>query len=316
MKIFITRDIPEIGIKFLKEKKFNVEVYQKNKPIPRKELLKRVKNADAVISLLTDKFDKKIIDHLINCKVIANFAVGYNNIDVEYAKSRGIIVTNTPDVLTDSTADLAAALMLAASRRLGEAEKMIKAEKFKGWEPKLLLGVELKNKTVGIIGTGRIGAAFAERITAFGTEIIYFNKSKNSFMDNELNARKVSLNYLLKNSDFVSIHLPLTEKTFHILNKTNLKFLKKTSVIINTSRGEIIDEKELIKLLKAKKIFAAGLDVFENEPKVNPELLNLDNVVLLPHIGSATHEARNAMSLLAAKNVYAVLSGKKPYTPL
>ena len=242
--------------------------------------------------------------------------MGYNNIDIKYAASREIIVTNTPDVLTNSTADLAVALLLAASRRLGEGERLIRNKKYKGWKPKLLLGNELKGKTVGIIGAGRIGSAFAKKIKAFDTEIIYSDTSGNDYLNSQLNARKVSLNYLLRNSDFISVHLPLNDKTFHILNKKNLTLLKRTSVIINTSRGEIIDEKVLINLLKHKKIFAAGLDVFEDEPDINPELLNLQNVVLLPHIGSATIEARNAMSLLAARNVNAVLSGRKPITPV
>lgn len=316
MKVFITRDIPEIGIKYLRDRKFDVEVYEKDKPIPRKELFRRAMDSDAVISLLTEKFDKELMDHLRSCKIIANVAVGYNNIDIKYAASRGIIVTNTPDVLTNSTADLAVALLLAASRRLGEGERLIRNKKYKGWKPKLLLGNELKGKTVGIIGAGRIGSAFAKKIKAFDTEIIYSDTSGNDYLNSQLNARKVSLNYLLRNSDFISVHLPLNDKTFHILNKKNLTLLKRTSVIINTSRGEIIDEKVLINLLKHKKIFAAGLDVFEDEPDINPELLNLQNVVLLPHIGSATIEARNAMSLLAARNVNAVLSGRKPITPV
>ncbi len=315
-KVFITREIPSAAFDLLKKKGYKVSVYSKDFPIPRKELLKNINDADAVISLITEKFDKPVIDKLTRCKVIANYAVGYNNIDVGYAKKKNIIVTNTPDVLTDSTADLTLALILAGSRRIIEAEKFLRARKYKGWQPKLLLGIELKNKILGILGAGRIGTAVAERAQAFGMKIIYCNQVKNEVLEKRFYAKKVSLNSLLKNSDIVSTHLPLNKNTFHLLNKEKLSLMKKTSILINTSRGEIIDEKELIILLKRKKIFCAGLDVFENEPDINPELLKLDNVVLLPHIGSATEEARTSMALLAAENVIAVLSGKKAITPV
>jgi glyoxylate reductase len=316
LRIFITRSIPEEGIKFLRDKKFKLEIYKKDQPIPRSELIKKIKNIDGIISLLTEKFDKELIDDLTKCKIIANMAVGYNNIDVHYARSKGIIVTNTPDVLTDSTADLSVALLLAAARRIGEGERMVRSGKFEGWKPNLLLGIELKNKIVGILGAGRIGTEFAERISAFKTKIIYYDTKTNFELERKTNAGKVSLNYLLKYSDFISIHLPLTNKTYHILNKGRLSLLKESCILVNTSRGEIIDEKELLALLKSKKILAAGLDVYENEPGLNKELIKLDNVVLLPHIGSATIQARNAMSLLAAKNVAAVLSGENPITPV
>lgn len=316
MKIFITRNIPEAGLNFLRKEKINFDIYAKDTPIPRKELIKNLEFADGVISLLTEKFDPSLIDKMKNCKVIANFAVGYNNIDVEYAKKKNIIVTNTPDVLTDSTADLAMALVLACSRRIIEGEKMVRNKEFEGWKPRTLLGIELKNKNFGIIGAGRIGTATAIRAKSFGTKIIYHSNHKNVFLEKETGARKVSLNNLLKISDFISVHLPLNDKTYHFLNKENLKFLKKTCVIVNTARGEVMDEKALIDILKKKKIFAAGLDVFENEPKINPEFLKLKNVVLLPHIGSATEETRDQMAVLAAKNVAAVLKGKKPVTPV
>jgi len=318
MKVFITREIPSVAVKLLKESRIveQVVVYKKDQPIPQKELLKNIKDVDAVISFLTNKFDRLVIDQMPKCKIIANYAVGFNNIDIEYAKKKNIIVTNTPDVLTDSTADLAVALALACSRRIINAEKFMRAGKFKGWKPKLFIGMELRNKIFGIIGAGRIGTAVAQRVYPFGAKIIYFSNNINHMLEKKTNAKRVSLNGLLKKSDFVSIHLPLTNKTYHFLDKEKLKLLKKSCILINTARGEIVDEKELIKILKTHKIFAAGLDVFENESQINHELLKLDNAVLLPHIGSATIEARTKMALLAAKNVIAVLTGRKALTPV
>ncbi|MCX7876661.1 MAG: D-glycerate dehydrogenase [Melioribacteraceae bacterium] len=248
--------------------------------------------------------------------MIANCAVGYNNIDVHYAKRKNIIVTNTPNVLTDATADIAVGLIIACARRFYEAEKLIREKNFNGWNPHLLLGLDLKNKTLGIIGAGKIGFATAERMKSFGMKIIYYDRNKKDNFENELNAKKVSLEKLIKNSDVISIHLPLTEKTKYLIDKSKLDLLKPNAILINTARGEIVEEKYLIELLRKKKIFAAGFDVYENEPNINPKLLKLKNVFLLPHIGSATKETRAAMSLLAAKNIINVLKGKKPLTPV
>ena len=316
MKVFITRDIPRIAYNLLKKNNIEFEVYEKDKSIPHKLLLEKIKNVDGLITLLTEKIDKKVIDSMNKCKVIANYAVGYNNIDVEYAKQKNIIVTNTPNVLTESTADLTVALILSCSRRLFEAENLIRKKQFKGWKPKLLLGIELKNKTVGLIGAGRIGMAVGIRVKAFGTNIIYFDSNRNKILEENTAAKKVSLKFLLENSDIISVHLPLNENTYHFLNKENLSQVKKTAIIVNTSRGEIIDEKYLIKMLKKNRIKSAGLDVYENEPGINIELLKMKNVVLLPHIGSATEEARSAMAELAAKNIIGVLKNNKPITPV
>lgn len=314
MKIFITRKIPVIAESLLKKSGFNVESYSKDHPITKGELLKNVKSIDGLISLLTDKIDKEVIDAMPGCKVIANYAVGYNNIDSSYAKSKGIVVTNTPDILTDATADLTVTLLLAAARRVIEGDSMMREKKFEGWKPQLLTGVDIRNKVVGILGTGRIGTAFAKRMSGFDSKILYYDSVPNKMIEEMYGGKKVLLNTLLKKSDFISIHLPLTPNTYHLLNKEKLQMMKSTAVIINTARGEIIDEKELIKLLKDKKIFAAGFDVYENEPAVNKELYKLKNVVLLPHIGSATIETRSKMAELAAKNVIAVLKNKKPLT--
>jgi glyoxylate reductase len=316
MKVYITRELPEIAETLLKKKGINVSVFRKDSPIPKNTLINNVSDAHGLISLLSDKIDRDIIDAMPHCKVIANYAVGYNNIDFEYAKSKGIIVTNTPDVLTESTAEIAIALTLACTRRIISGHDMMKQNGFKGWGPKLLLGLELNNKYFGIIGAGRIGTAAAIRAKAFGTNILYCSNHKNVYLETATGARKVSLNKLLSLSDVISLHLPLTPASYHLLNKQNLKLLKPTAVLINTARGEIVDEKELIRLLKNNKIFAAGFDVYENEPQINPDLLKLNNVVLLPHVGSGTIEARNKMAALAANNVIAVLSGKKAITPV
>lgn len=316
MKIFVTREIPEAGIRLLKNKGFEVAVYKKDQPIPKNELKKAIKNCDGLISMLSDKIDKEAVDLMKNCKVIANYAVGFNNIDVDYATSKGIVVTNTPDVLTDSTADLTIALVLACARKISESEKLVRDKKFVGWKPKLFLGMELRNKYFGILGAGRIGTEVAKRAHSFGCKIIYYSNSKNDFLESELKAKKMSLNSILNKSDIISLHLPLNKNSYNLLNEERLKLLKSSAILINTARGEILDESYLIKMLNQNKIASAGFDVYQKEPNLNTEFYKLKNVVLLPHIGSATVEARNNMSLLAAKNVIAVLSGKRAITPV
>lgn len=316
MKVFITRELPEIAFRLLKENKISFDYYKKDQPIPRKLLLQKINNCDALISLLTEKIDKEVIDQMPGCKIIANYAVGYNNIDIDYAKKKNIIVTNTPDVLTESTADLTMALVLSCARRLSEGEKLLRTKKFKGWKPKLLLGMELKNKTFGILGAGRIGSAVARRAKSFGTNIIYVDSNRNQKLEKETAAKKVSLNNLLEYSDILSVHLPLNSQTHHFLNQERLSQLKRNSILINTTRGEIIDEKALIQLLEGKRIMAVGLDVFENEPNINSELLKFQNVLVLPHLGSATKEARDGMADLAVKNVINVLKNKPALTPV
>jgi len=316
MKVYITRSIPEIAVDMLKKAGFTVSWFKKERPITTEELIKNAKNADAVITLLTDKLNKSVIDKLSKCKVIANYAVGYNNVDTEYAKSKNIVVTNTPDILTHATADIALALTLACARRIPEGENIMRAGEFTGWKPKLLLGVELYGKTVGIAGAGRIGRETAKRLKAFGTKIIYYNRSKKEEFEKETGAKKVSLDTLLKKSDILSLHLPLNNKTRNLINSKKLELLKETAIVINTARGEVIDEKKLISMLKKKRIFSAGFDVYDGEPVVNKQLLKLKNVVLLPHLGSATFETRDRMAELAAKNIINVLKGEKALTPV
>ncbi|MCX6149573.1 MAG: D-glycerate dehydrogenase [Ignavibacteriales bacterium] len=314
MKVFITRKIPDIAVELLIQNGIDVVVYGKDKPISKNELIKYSKDADGIIALLTDNFDATVINELKNCKIIANYAVGYNNIDLISAKRKNIIITNTPDILTDATADLTIALVLCCARNIIAGHQFVSKNNFTGWKPELLLGVELKGKTFGIIGAGRIGTAVAIRAKAFGTNIVYFSKTQNLGLEKSSGAKKVSLTQLLKNSDIISVHLPLTKETYHLLDKEKLNLMKEKVIFINTARGEIADEKELINMLKAGKIFSAGFDVYENEPELNKELFKLPNVVLLPHLGSATFEARSGMAKLAAMNIINVLKGKKPVT--
>lgn len=315
-RIFITRKMVGNSELLLNKKGFEVSIYKKDQPIPKHELIKKAKNADALICHVTDKIDSEVIDSMKKCRVIANYAVGYNNIDVKYANGKGIVVTNTPNILTDSTAEIAVALTLACARRILEGEELMRSGKFTGYKPHLLLGLTLSGKTVGIVGAGGIGFATAKRLKAFGTKIIYYSRNRKENFEKELLAKRVSLNYLLKSADIISVHISSSKETYHLLNKTNLKQLKKTAILVNTSRGEIIEENYLIDLLKREKIFAAGFDVYEGEPEVNPDLLKLNNVVLLPHIGSATIEARTAIAELCVKNVINVLQRKEPITPI
>lgn len=316
MKVLITRRIPEVAINLLKKNKFEILQPISDKPISKNRLKLLAEQADGILSLLTDRIDKELINSLQRCKVIANFAVGYNNIDIIAASEKGIIVTNTPGVLTDSTADLTIALMLNTTRRISESEKFLRDGKFTGWKPDLLLGRELKNKILGIIGAGAIGQAVGERALSFGLKIIYYNRSPKREFERKTRSKKVSLNTLLKTSDIISIHLPLSDETKNLLSKEKLELLKRDAVIINTSRGEILDEQHMIKMLESNRIYSAGLDVFHNEPDINPRLLKMRNVIVLPHVGSATVETRNAMAELAAKNIINVLKGRKPLTPV
>ncbi|EKF49957.1 glyoxylate reductase [Thermosipho africanus H17ap60334] len=310
MKVFITYKIPESGINLLKEK-FDVDVYEGERFLTKQEMMERVKDADAVVTQLRDPVDKEFIDAGKKLKIIANYAVGFNNIDVEYAKQKGIYVTNTPDVLTEATADIAWALILAVARKIIPADKFTREGKFEGWKPNLFLGYEIYGKTLGIIGMGRIGKAVARRAMGFGMKIIYHNR-KRVEDDYKYNAKYVDLETLLKESDYISINAPLTNETYHLLNKERLSLLKKNAILVNTARGPIVDEKALYELLKDGKIAGAGFDVYENEPKITEGLEKLDNVVLLPHIGSATYETREKMSIMVAENIIDALEGKIP----
>ena len=308
--LFLTRRIPEPAIKRLEEK-FTLKINPYNRALTHQELIEGVKDAEALICLLTDNIDKEVISAAPKLKVISSYAVGYNNIEVEYATQRGIAVCNTPGVLTETTADLTWALILATCRRISESERFLRKGNFKGWEPMLMLGLDVYGKTLGIIGMGRIGQAVAKRATGFAMRIIYYNDVP---VSNTLpfETTETDLQTLLKEADIITLHLPLTKETFHLIGKEEFALMKESAVLINTSRGAVIDEKELIKALSEKRIFSAGLDVYENEPDIPQELLALENVVLLPHIGSASIETRTKMALLAAENAIAVMEGRKP----
>ena len=316
MNVLITRKLPNIVIQLLADNDIDIIANKSYKPLSNLQLIKYGKNVDGIIATLADKFDENTISKLKNCRIIANYAVGFNNINLKAAGKSKIVITNTPDILTDATADLTMALVLGCARNIVNGHDLVIKNKFNGWSPELLLGIELKGKTFGIIGLGRIGSAVAVRAKSFGTKIIYFNRSRNLELEKSINAKKVSLEILLKTSDFISIHLPLSDDTYHLLSKEKLKLMKENVIFINTARGEIVDETELINLLSTKKIFSAGFDVYENEPNIKKELLKLKNVVLLPHIGSATYDARIGMAELAARNVINVLKDKKPFTPV
>lgn len=309
-KIFITKKIPDVGTGLLHKKGYTVVVRKKKSIITQSELLKETKQVDALMCMLTDPVSRSVIESMENCKVISTYAVGFNNIDVATATEKGITVTNTPGVLTDATADIAFGLLLAVARHFVAGDEMTRNGKFIGWDPMLLLGKPVAGKTIGIIGAGRIGSAMAERAAGFGMKILYYSRTQKPGLEKKLDARKVGLKMLLKQSDFVSLHCPLTPDTYHLLGEAELRLMKTSAVLINTARGEVVDEKALARALLKKEIFAAGLDVFEREPKVEKALLSLPNVILLPHIGSATDETREKMARIAANNIIGILEGK------
>ncbi|MFH1808330.1 MAG: D-glycerate dehydrogenase [Pseudomonadota bacterium] len=271
--------------------------------------------ADALVCLLDDIVDESVLARLPRLRVIANYAVGVNNIDLGCAERQGIHVTNTPDVLTDSTADMAFALMLSAARRVPEGERLVRSGAFRGWELDLLLGVDLHHKTLGIVGYGRIGRAVARRAHGFDMQVLYTVGPGDNVEALE-GDREVDLETLLRHSDFVSLHVPLTEETYHLIHADNLKWMKRNAVLVNTSRGPVIDEEALTDALVRRWIAAAGLDVYEQEPDIDPRLLGLDNVVLVPHLGSATRETRLAMGDRVVDNVARVLRGEAPANPV
>jgi len=314
-KVFVSRCIDHKSIEFLK-KHFNVKVFEKDAAVPRNEFLEKIADADGVVTVPTDKVDAAAMDAGKNVKIFANCAVGYDNMDVAEAVRRGIIMTNTPDVLNETTAELAFALMIGCARRVADADRYTREGRFTEWSATKFLGYDLKGKTAGIIGAGRIGMAFARMCSGFDMKLVYHNRKKDGDIERELGGEYVSLEELLRRSDFVSIHTPLTDSTWHMISDREFSMMKNNAVLINTSRGAVVDEKALVRALSEKKIFGAGLDVYENEPQFEGELKYLDNVIMLPHIGSATLETRSRMAMLAAVNVYEVLSGRKPKTPI
>lgn len=311
-KVFVTRIIPEAGLKLVLEN-CDAEVWQEETPPPREVLIEKIRDCEGVLTLLSDKMDAEVMDNAPKLRVISNYAVGYDNIDVPEATKRGIMVTNTPGVLTETTADLAFALILATARRIVEADKYTRMGIWKTWGPMLLLGRDVYGATLGIIGFGRIGQAVARRAKGFNMRILYYDIKRNEEAERELGAEYRDLPSLLREADIVTIHTPLTKETYHMIGEKELSLMKPTAILVNTARGAVVDQKALYKVLKEKRIFGAGLDVYEKEPidKDDP-LIELDNVVLLPHIGSASVETREKMAIMAAENLLAGLRGERP----
>jgi glyoxylate reductase len=313
-RVLVTREIPTAGLRLLED--FDVTILSERPP-ERGELLEAAKGASGILATLTEQVDAELMQAAgEDLKVIANMAVGYDNVDLEAARERGVVITNTPEVLDETTADTAFMLLLAAARRLGEGERIVRSGRWESWGPKMLTGPDVWGKILGIVGFGRIGQAMARRARGFDMEVFYTARSRKEDAENELGARYAKLDELLQTSDFVSLHTPLTEETRHLIGAGELKKMKPESVLVNTSRGPIVDEDALADALAQGRIFAAGLDVYEEEPKVHPRLLELENVVLAPHIGSASIETRDKMATLAAENISAVLRGEKPKTPV
>ena len=291
----------------------DVDLYVGAKAISRDELLARVKGKDAIVCLLTDAIDAAVLDAAgPQLKIVANVAVGYNNIDVAACRARGIAVTNTPDVLTNACADFTWGLILAVTRRLGEGERQLRAGEWRGWALDHMLGMELRGKQLGLVGVGRIGRAVAEKAPAFGMTVAYTARKTGDLAD----AVQMPLDRLLATSDIISLHCPMTPETKHLIDKKALARMKRTAFLINTSRGPVVDEVALAWALKERLIAGAALDVYEKEPEINPGLLTLENVLLIPHLASATTETRTAMADLAVSNAIAVLHGHGPITPV
>ncbi len=307
-QIYVTRQIPGTGIARLREIG-TVDVFPgPGAPNP-KILLRQVRNRDALLTMLSDKITPEVIDTAgPNLRVISNYAVGFDNIDIEYATMKGIIVAHTPGVLTHSTADLAWALLMAAARRLIEADHLTRSEGWTTWEPTFMLGTDVHHKTLGLIGLGRIGLAVAKRALSFNMRVLYYSRTRKPAIESALGLEYSSLSELLKQSDFISIHVPLTPDTRNMIGEEEFKMMKPSAILVNTARGPIVNEDALVYALKTSQLRAAGLDVYHKEPTRNRALLQLPNVVLTPHLGSATTETRTKMADLAAANILHTLS--------
>mgnify|MGYP001160714710 FL=1 len=316
MKIVVTRVIPERGLDMLREA-FGAEavtVTQQDGPIPRAALLEAVRGADALLPMLTDRIDGAVLDAAgPGLRIVANNAVGFDNIDLAAARERGVAVSNTPGVLTETTADLAWTLLMAAARRVGEGERFLRAGQWTCWSPMQLLGLDIHGATLGIFGMGRIGQAVARRAAGFSMRVLYTDANRlPEDAENALGAVFTDKATLLREADFLTAHCPLTPETRHAFSDAEFAAMKKTAVFVNTSRGPVVDEAALARALRAGEIFAAGIDVFEEEPRVHPDLMDCENAVLIPHLGSASVETRSRMAALAAGNIIAVLRGGEP----
>lgn len=310
--VLVTKRIYPEAIQLLREH-FDVDYVDSDDGLPAAELIPRARGKQAIVSQLTDRFSADVLDQLEGVRVIANVAVGFDNIDVPAATRKGILVTNTPDVLTDTTADLAWALMMAAARRIVEGHAFVHSGKWQKWTIDLLVGQDVHHRTLGIFGMGRIGQAVARRARGFDMKILYHDAQRApEALERELGAEFAGKERVLRESDFISLHVPLVESTRRLIGEAELRMMKPTAILVNTARGPVVDEAALVKALKERWIASAGLDVFEREPHVHPELLEIGNVVLAPHIGSASVDTRRRMSVLAAENAIAAVEGRRP----
>lgn len=312
--VYVTRMIPQECIDDLR-RHFDVDVNPEDRALSYEELKQNVRGRDAVLSLLTDRIDGELLDAAgPQCRIVANYAVGYNNFNLQAATERNVILTNTPGVLDDATATLTFTLLLATARRLGEAERFIRQDKWEGWAPMSFIGLDVDRRTLGIAGLGRIGKNVARKASGFDMRIIYSDVHRDTGFEAEHGAEFVDKDTLLAESDFLTLHLPLLPETKHYIGAAELKRMKKTAVLINASRGPVVDEAALVEALRTKEIQGAGLDVFEDEPTLAPGLTQLENVVIVPHIASATTETRLKMGEIAVRNIVNVLNGGAPDT--
>ncbi|MDW4458106.1 2-hydroxyacid dehydrogenase family protein [Staphylococcus saprophyticus] len=312
VKVYIAGPIPKVGLNLLKDQGFEVDMYEGTGIIDKETLKQGVKDADALISLLSTSVDKEVIDAANNLKIITNYGAGFNNVDIDYARQQNIDVTNTPKASTNSTAELTFALVLAVARRIPEGDKLCRTTGFDGWAPLFFRGREVSGKTIGIIGLGEIGSAVARRAKAFDMNILYTGPHQKVDKEREIGAKYVDLETLLKNADFVTINAAYNPSLHHQIDKAQFEMMKPTSYLINASRGPIVHEKALVQALKDKEIEGAALDVFEFEPEINDELKTLDNVVITPHIGNATFESRDMMSKIVANDTISKLNNDQP----
>ncbi len=310
--VYITRAIPEAGPAMLRDNGIAVEVNPHDRPLSPVELRPAVAGKHALLTMLNDRVDDALLEAAgPACRVVANYAVGFNNIDLAAATRRGICVTNTPGVLTETTADTTWALMLAVARRIPEAQALVRSGKWDGWAPLQFLGHDIHGATLAIIGAGRIGTAVALRSTGFRMKLLYVSEQSNPELD-RIGGRRVEFDVALREADFVSLHVPLTPRTHHLIGRREIELMKPTAYIINTARGPVIDEKVLVEALRSRQIAGAALDVYENEPALSPGLAELENVVCIPHLGSSTEATRSRMAVMAASNILAVLNGHEP----
>jgi len=316
MRIFVTRKLPGESLKPLLESGHEVAISDFDRPLTAEELLEKANGVDALLSLLTDKINGEVVDAIgPQLKIVSNYAVGFDNINVPELSERGIIVTNTPnDAVNEAVAELSWSMVLALARKLVESDEAVKRGAYSGWEPAIFLGHNIAGKTLGIVGMGRIGSMVARMAKGFDVRVLYYKRSRDEEAERETGAEYADMDRLLSESDFVSLHVPLTAETRHMINRESLSKMKKGALLVNTARGPVVDEHDLVDSLRDGHLGGAALDVFDNEPNINPELVNMENVILTPHIASATWEARDEMGRLAVEAILQTLRGEKPST--